>query len=118
MRGLWAVAAVAVIVAAVVMVTRDPEEVWAIAIVIAGLSIAAGALVVAVLLRAPRPGRRRRGAVRESIALRRGIEVTTGVALLLWLRVVDGLSLVTAGFVIGAFVLAEAVLSASARPSR
>lgn len=117
MRGLWVVAAAAVVVAAVVMLTRDPEEAWAIAAVIAGLSIAAGALVVAVLLRAPRPGRRR-GAVREGVAIRRGIEVTTGVALLLWLRVVDGLSLITAGFVIGAFVVAETVLSASARPSR
>lgn len=118
MRGLWVVAGAAVFTAAAVMFTRDPEEPWAIAAVIGALSIAAGALVVAVQLRAPRPGRRRRGAVREGVAIRRGLEVTTGVALLLWLRVVDGLSLITAGFVIGAFVVAEAVLSASARPSR
>lgn len=118
MRGLALIAAAGVIVAAAVMFTRDPEEAWAIAAVIAALSIAAGALVISLQLRAPRPGRRGRGAVREGVAIRRGVEVTIGVALLLWLRVVDGLSLVTAGFVIGAFLVAEAVLSASARPSR
>ncbi len=118
MRGLGVVAAAAVVVAAVVMFTRDPEEAWAIAAVIGALSIAAGSLAVVLQLRAPQPGRRRRGAVREGIAIRRGIEVATGLALLLWLRVVDGLSLITAGFVIGAFVVADAVLSASARPSR
>jgi hypothetical protein len=48
--------------------------------------------------------------------LRRGIEVTAVVGLLLLLRVVDGLTVITGGFVVLGFVIAEVILSA--RPRR
>ena len=45
-------------------------------------------------------------------ALRRGIEVTAIVGLLLLLRVVDGLTLITGGFIVLGFLVAEVILSA------
>ncbi len=119
MRGLGLVAAAGVIVAGALVAARDPEEAWAVAVVIVALAVAAGALATLILLRAPRAGRERRGtAVRRGVAARRGVEVAIAVALLLWLRVVDGLSPVTAGFVVGGFVIAEAVLAARTESSR
>lgn len=117
MRGPVPLAIVALAVALAVMFTRDPEEAWAVALVIVALGIAAGALVAAVLLRRT-GGRRRGGTVRRAVATRRGAEAAIVVALLLWLRAVDGLSFITAGFVVGAFVVAEAVLSARPASSR
>ncbi len=117
MRGPLLVAVAALAVALAVMFTRDPEEAWAVAVAIAALGVAAGAVVTALLLR--RPGTRRRGgAVRSAVAARRGMETAVAVALLLWLRAVDGLSLITGGFVVGAFLVAEAVLSARPASSR
>lgn len=49
-------------------------------------------------------------------ALRRGIEVTAIVGLLLLLRVVDGLTLITGGFIVLGFIVAEVILAA--RPRR
>jgi hypothetical protein len=49
-------------------------------------------------------------------ALRRGIEVTAVVGLLLLLRVVDGLTVITGGFIVLGFVVAEVIVSA--RPRR
>lgn len=49
-------------------------------------------------------------------ALRRGIEVTAIVGLLLLLRIVDGLTAITGGFIVLGFVVAELILSA--RPRR
>ena len=59
-----------------------------------------------------RPRRRRPEIVR---AVRRGIEVGALVAALGLLRAVDGLSLITGGFVVVGLALAELVLTA--RPS-
>lgn len=61
-------------------------------------------------------GERRRSRRAAAPALRRGIEVTAVVGLLMLLRVVDGLTAITGGFVVMGFVVAEAILSA--RPSR
>jgi len=69
------------------------------------------ALLVSLPLGEPRRGRRA-----AAPALRRGIEVTAVVGLLLLLRVVDGLTVLTGGFVVLGFALAEVILSA--RPRR
>ncbi|HZP95842.1 MAG TPA: hypothetical protein VFC31_05840 [Candidatus Limnocylindria bacterium] len=112
MPGLGALAAACATVAVVVLLTRDPEEAWAVGVVIVALGIASGALATLLQLRAPRSGRRRASGQRHAVAARRGIAVAAVVTLLLWLRVVDGLSVITAAFVIGAFAVAEVVLSA------
>src|SRR5581483_3188354 len=104
MPGLGALAAACATVAVVVLLTRDPEEAWAVGVVIVALGIASGALATLLQLRAPRSGRRRASGQRLAVA--------AVVTLLLWLRVVDGLSVITAAFVIGAFAVAEVVLSA------
>jgi len=93
----------------------DPDVPLAIGIVIAAVAVCAGALAAALLLSIPlgEPRRRQRPA---APALRRGIEVTAIVGLLLLLRVVDGLTVITGGFVVAGFLIAEAILSA--RPSR
>ncbi len=44
-------------------------------------------------------------------ALRRGSEVSAMIALLLVLRVVDGLTLLTGGFIVLGFVAAEVILA-------
>jgi cobalamin synthase len=101
---------------------RDPEEPWAVALFIVAIGAAAGAAATWLQLR--RPGRRgaggrgRAGRVRGGSAARRGAEVAAMVALLLWLRAVDGLSLITAAFVLAAFIVAELVLSARPHSSR
>jgi hypothetical protein len=84
--------------------------------VIAAVAICVGAVAAALLLSiSPSDrGRRRRAA---APALRRGIEVTAIVGLLLLLRVVDGLTLITGGFIVLAFLVAEVILSARPRPS-
>lgn len=115
MRALFLVALVAVAVGLAVVLTRDPEEAWAVGAVILASAVAAGAVATMLQLRS---GGRRRVRARASIAGRRGIEVAAIVALLLWLRAVDGLSILTATFVIGSFVVAEAILSARPQASR
>lgn len=69
------------------------------------------ALLIALPLGEPRRSRRA-----AAPALRRGIEVTAVVGLMLLLRVVDGLTLLTGGFIFLGFVVAEIILSA--RPGR
>ena len=93
----------------------DPDVPFAIGVVIAAVAVCAGAVVAAVLLSIPL-GESRRRQRPAAPALRRGIEVTAIVGLLLLLRVVDGLTVVTGGFVVAGFLVAEAILSA--RPSR
>lgn len=73
-----------------------------------------GASLAALLLSLPTGDGRRRRAVAP--ALRRGIEVTAIVGLLLLLRVVDGLTVITGGFIVLGFMVAEFILSA--RPRR
>lgn len=93
----------------------NPDSTLAIGVVIASFAVAVGAAVSGLLLSVPaRDGRRGRRAVAS--ALRRGIEVTAVVGLLLLLRVVDGLTAITGGFIVLGFVVAEVILSA--RPGR
>lgn len=75
----------------------------------------AGATVALLLVSLP-IGEPRRSRRAVAPALRRGIEVTAVVGLLLLLRVVDGLTVITGGFIVLGFVIAEAILSA--RPRR
>lgn len=110
------VTCVGVVVA--VTLVRDPEEGWAVAAVISALAVACGALAAMLQLRR-RGGRARRApAAVRAVVMRRGALVTAATALLLWLRVVDGLSPVTAAFVLGTFALTELVLSARPASSR
>ena len=79
----------------------------------AGAGIAIGALVAAVLTssgtRRVRRGRKRDVAI--AAGLRRGAMAGSSVGLLALLRVLDGLTPLTAIFVIAPFVVAEVVLS-------
>ena len=94
--------------------TRDPVGPLTIALVILGTAIAvAGATSVLGLTleeRSAAAARPRRRMPRRGRALRRGIGAGVLVAALGLLRAVDGLTLVTGGFVITGFVLAELVL--------
>lgn len=116
MRGLALLALGALGVAAVVVVTQDPERAWAVAVVIVAVGVATGALATIVQLRGMSGGRRR-SAPRGTV-VRRGTGIAVMVALLLWLRAIDGLSILTAAFVVGAFFVAEAIVSAQPRSSR
>ena len=82
------------------------------ALVVAGSAIAIGALVSAGLVALTR--RVKRGAGREAAvirALRRGAMAGCVVGLAALLRVLDGLTPLTAVFVAAPFVVAEVVLS-------
>jgi hypothetical protein len=86
-----------------------------VGLVIAAIAVCCGAIVATLLVSLPAgDGRRSRRAAAP--ALRRGIEVTAIVGLLLLLRIVDGLTLITGGFIVLGFVVAEVILSA--RPKR
>jgi heme O synthase-like polyprenyltransferase len=100
----------------VLLLTRDPTEPLAVVAVVGGSAIAIACAVALVGLAVEdrdaalaRPRRRRPQRAR---AIRRGIEVGALVAALGLLRAVDGLSLITGGFVVAGFVLAELVLTA------
>ena len=82
-------------------------------LVVAGAAVATGALVAAALVSA---GSRhvRRGARRDAAiarGLRRGAMAGSVLGLLALLRVLDGLTPLTAVFVVAPFVVAEVVLS-------
>ena len=97
------------------MLAVDPSVPLAVGAFIAAVAVCCGAFCAAVLLAVSgRTGRRRRHAAAP--ALRRGIEVTAVVCLLLLLRVADGLTVITGGFIVLGFLVAEVILSA--RPSR
>ena|SRR5438128_1038779 len=117
MRGLSLLALASVLVVAAIVGTRDPDEPWAVAALIAALATLCGAFVTWLQMRR-RPGRGRAPRVPRAIAARRGLEVAVAVALLLWLRAVDGLSIITAAFVVGAFIVAEVIISARPASSR
>jgi len=80
---------------------------------VAGAGIAIGALVAAVLVssgtRRVRRGRKRDVAVASG--LRRGAMAGSSLGLIALLRILDGLTPLTAFFVIAPFVVAEIVLS-------
>ena len=79
-----------------------------------GTSLAIGAVAAALFVglgaRGSTRGKRREAAAARG--LRRGAMVGSAVGLLALLRVVDGLTVLTAVFVIVPFMVAEAVLSA------
>jgi hypothetical protein len=104
-------------VAALILLTLDPEQPLAVAAFIAAVGGGAAAFATWLQVRAARSRRRGAGA-RGAIAGRRGLEVGAVVALLLWLRAVDGLSLITAAFVVLTFVATEFVLTAGPNSSR
>ena len=97
------------------VVTRDVDDRGALALVVAGTTLAGAGLagLVAIFLEeraAARATPRRRPAHRGR-AVRRGIGVGLVVGAFALLRAVDGLSVITATFVLAGFVLAEIVLS-------
>ena len=106
----------------VVVLTRDPTEPLAVAGVVAGAAVAITCVValvgVAVEERDAAVARPRRRQPRRDRAIRRGLELGVLVAAIGALRAVDGLTIVTGGFVIAGFVLAELVLSASSDAAR
>ena len=93
--------------------TRDPDGPLSVGLVVGGGSILAGALAAALLVGLGARGAKR-GKPREVAAargLRRGAMVGSAIGLIALLRVLDGLTPLTAAFVIAPFVVAEAVLS-------
>jgi hypothetical protein len=93
--------------------TRDPDGSSSVTLVVAGSAIAIGALVSAALVGvAARTGKR--GAGRDAAVirgLRRGAMAGCVVGLAALLRLLDGLTPLTAVFVAAPFVVAEVVLS-------
>ena len=95
------------------MATRDPDDPLAVGVVIAGSSVAVacGSALVWLFLERRWAGRRR--SARR--AFRRAAALGTVVAALALLRVVDGLTVITGGFVVAGFALAELVLATRPR---
>jgi hypothetical protein len=93
--------------------TRDPDGPVTVGLAVAGSALAIGALAAAALVslatRRAKRGVRREAAVARG--LRRGVMVGCVIALVALLRVLDGLTTLTAIFVIAPFVVAEVVLS-------
>ncbi|MHB8631479.1 MAG: hypothetical protein ACYC9W_06085 [Candidatus Limnocylindria bacterium] len=95
------------------MATRDPDGPQTVGIVVAGSALAIGALasVAFIWLATRHTSRGARRAAATARGLRRGAIVGCLVALLAGLRVLDGLTPLTALFVAAPFLVAEAVLS-------
>jgi len=111
---LLALAGLAVV--ALVVLTRDPSETLAVGALIAGaaLSVASTTALVSLTLeeRWAVHARPRDQEARRRRAVRRGLSVGGLVAALALLRAVDGLTVLTGGFVVAGFAVAELVLSA------
>ena len=94
--------------------TRDPDGRLSVGLVVGGGAIVIGALAAALFVglgaRGAKRGKRRE--VAAARGLRRGAMVGSAIGLIALLRVLDGLTPLTAVFVIAPFVVAEAVLSA------
>lgn len=109
------IAALSGLIAVGAVLFIDPDAPLAVGVVIAAVALCAGSSAAVLLLSLPvGEGPRSRRAV--ALALRRGIGVAAVVGLLLLLRVVDGLTLITGGFIVLGFVVAEVILST--RPKR
>ncbi len=119
-RLLLALGTLGIAISAFIVSTRDPAERVAVTVVIVSISLALGALAALALLRlgAARPACGRAARPPTARALRRGAWIGAAVGLLGALRAVDGLTVVTGGFVVAAFVVAELVLSSRAATSR
>ena len=110
---LLAIAAAGAAIVAFTVATREPSERISLALVVGGIAMSAGALAARALLWAGTRGRRRQErAAAVGPALRRGAAVGAVIGALALLRIVDGLTPITAGFVVLAFALAEVALSA------
>jgi len=116
-RGSGLLVIVSLVVAVADVLLADPEQPWAVAVLVASLGVAVGAGAFGWQLRSPQ-GRRRGPRPRRADVLRRAAGIGAIAALLLWLRAVDGLSVLTAAFVIGSFLLAEVVLTTRPQSSR
>ena len=83
-------------------------------LVVAGSAVAIAALaalgLISVATRRAKRGQRR--TVAAARGLRRGAMIGSAVALLALLRILDGLTPLTAAFVIAPFIVAEVVLTA------
>ena len=79
--------------------------------------MATAALGALVLLRYAGVGRSVRARVSRFVALRRGVELGAIVGLIATLRLIDGLTPLTALFVVLSFAIAEYVLSSGASRS-
>lgn len=101
-------------IVAFTVATRDPDGPLSVGLVVGGVAIAFGALAAALFAALAARGAKR-GKTRDlavARGLRRGAMVGSVIGLLALLRVLDGLTPLTAAFVIAPFVVAEAVLSA------
>lgn len=96
-----------------VVATRDPDRLIVVLAAITGAAVTTGALVAAAFVAVASRGRRGTGRAGSTPrAVRRGVVAGSIVGLLALLRVIDGLTPLTAAFVVGTFLLAELVLSA------
>jgi len=110
---LLAIGVAGTAIVAFTVVTREPSERLSVALVLIGIALAAGAFAARALMWASTRGKRRNQRVAAvGPALRRGAAIGAVVGTLALLRVVDGLTPITAGFVVLAFALAEVALSA------
>jgi hypothetical protein len=96
---------------AAVVITQEPTRAGAVSVV-AAAAVAASAIGALVLLRYAGVGRSARARASRVRALRRGVEIGAVVGLLATLRIIDGLTPLTALFVVLSFAVAEYVLSA------
>jgi len=112
-RTLLAIAAAGIAIVAFTVASRDPDTPLSVGLVVAGSAVAIGALaalaLVAVATRRTKRGSRRVVAVARG--LRRGAMLGSAAALLALLRILDGLTPLTAIFVIAPFIVAEVVLT-------
>jgi ABC-type transport system involved in cytochrome c biogenesis permease subunit len=104
------------VVVVFVVLTRDPADPISVGAVIAGASAVAAGVMGRVALgieeRWAGHARLRRSELRRRRVVRRALGFGAIVAALALLRAVDGLTIVTGGFVIAGFALAELVLAA------
>lgn len=100
------------------MAAREPDDPAALTAVVVATAVCAAAVASLVLLRLAPVGRSARARWSRLRALRRGVEIGAIVGLIALLRVIDGLTPLTALFVVLSFAVAEYVLSSGATASR
>ncbi len=99
-------------IAVLTVALRDPDQPFAIAVLIGAAATAVGAASARMLLTRAREGRTARARHERARALRRGAGLGAIAGILLALRAIDGFTPLTAGFVLSAFALAEVALTA------
>ena len=111
-RALEATALAGLAIGTLTVSLLDPDQPFAIWLLVGAVALVVGALSSRVLLAAARAGRSARARSERSRALRRGAALGAIAGILLALRAIDGFTPLTAGFVILAFALAEVALTA------